>query len=195
MQPTVSTNKRIHLRNNVLSIYPDPSTLTAPMEPAGHPFIRDSTIRFRGKTNSGGHKMPAAFMQHKAVIFLPRSALDTFRTWFMRVVQITLDGFNAVVKPVSSQFHILVETNLPSVSKTLLNPSIRAKLVAVGRLMVRVLCLPRNALAQSRPARPLVNVNSDGKIECQTSKIYHCQAVRGRFHFFYMFHKFFLELQ
>ena len=58
--------------------------------------------------------MPAAFMQHKtviSVIFLPRSALDTFRTWFIPVVQIT--------KPVSSQFYILVGTKLTSVSKTL----------------------------------------------------------------------------
>ena len=57
----------------------------------------------------------AALMQHSAVMFFPRSPLDTFRICRIPVVPNTLPDFATVVNPVSSQFHMCVALYVPAV--------------------------------------------------------------------------------
>ena len=76
------------------------------------------SIRFRGNTKRGGTKQTAALMPHKAVVLLPRSPLDIFRTCRVLEGQIIIifPGFVTVVKPVSSQFHTRVALQIPDCS-------------------------------------------------------------------------------
>ena len=87
-------------------MYPEPQTFTVLIDPTGHPCINGSTIRFLGKTKSGGTNIPPTLMQHSAVMFCPRSALDTFLTWAIPVVPNNFIGFATTENHVSSQFHV-----------------------------------------------------------------------------------------
>ena len=116
----VSTNSFIHLRKRLPSMYPEPRTFTVPIDPTGHPCIKWSTNRFLGKTKSGGTNIPPTLMQHSAVMFCPRSALDTFLTWAIPVVANTFTtGFATTENPVSPQFHVRTAVKSPSVSTSL----------------------------------------------------------------------------
>ena len=116
-QPAIEDKCFSQVMNVMESMYPDPRSLTTPSAPAGAPFTRASGILLRGNTNRGGMKAPAALMQHRAVMFFSRSPLDTFRTCRAPVLHTTFPGFETVVNPVSSQFHMRVGpyTALPGV--------------------------------------------------------------------------------
>ena len=96
-----------------------PRSLTSPTDPVGAPFIKAGIIRFRGNTKRGGIYDPAALKAQRAVTFGPLSALVAFLTCLTPLVQTTFPGYVTVVKPVSSQFQILVGANVFSFRRSL----------------------------------------------------------------------------
>ena len=144
-------------------MYPVPLTFTPPMAPAGAPCIKISWNLFRGNMIIGGRKLPAAFMQQSAVVFFPRSADDALRTCLTPFVATTFPGCTTVLIPVSSQFQMLVALKLPfwrvssNTSKNpftafSVKPLMRARLVAMGFLMVNAPLRCMNPRSQSFPA-------------------------------------------
>ena len=103
VQPAIAAKCFNLVMNVIESMYPKPRSLKPPIAPA-----TNCTILFRGNTNRGGMKAPAALIQHNAVMFFPRSPLDTFGTCRVPVLHINFPGFETVVKPVSSQFQMRV---------------------------------------------------------------------------------------
>lgn len=95
----------IKMRNTLTVIHPE--LFPAPILFGGPSRINRSLYLRRGKTNIGGIVFPTAFTANSTVTKVPRSADTMAPTCLTPFAATIFFGFNTVVTPVSSKFHIL----------------------------------------------------------------------------------------
>ena len=127
-----------------------PLSLTHWTDPFGALSIKEFLICFLGKINIGDNNCPDAFAQHIKVIILPLSPIVAAETVCFPFLAITDTGLWTFCIPVSE---ILFSRYLKYLlTSSLFIPWARKIDSASGFLMVKVLCLDTNDVAQSAPA-------------------------------------------